>query len=185
MWNKYQIKELVAQAANSYNTCGATRIITIDGPAGAGKTTLAEELSKELGNCQAIHMDDLYQSWQQDLKIELTSRIAAWILTPLEYGLTGQYLKFNWQTKSYDQIVQVQPAEFLILEGVGAGHPEIAKKAALSVWIQGDPAALLDRLIKRDGQEFQDELVAWQRHEADYFASLPVKESAQVQIQAD
>lgn len=185
MFNKYQIKELAAQVSNSFKTCGTTRVITIDGPAGSGKSTLADELSAELTNCEVIHMDDLYQGWNQDLKVELASRIEAWILTPLEYGLAGQYLKYNWRTSKYDQIVQVQPSEYLILEGVGAGHPEIAKKAALSVWIQADPKLLLDRLIARDGQEFHDDLVAWQRHEADYFASLPVKESAQVQIPGD
>ena len=48
----------------------ARPIIAIDGPAGAGKTTLAHEIFLALSNSmsiQVIHMDDLYAGWDKAL----------------------------------------------------------------------------------------------------------------------
>ena len=43
-----------------------TKIIAIDGPGGAGKSSLAEQLSKELGNALILHTDD-FASWEKPL----------------------------------------------------------------------------------------------------------------------
>lgn len=50
-------------------------IIAIDGPAGAGKTTLAHEIFLALStsaSVQVIHMDDLYDGWDNALSGDLT-----------------------------------------------------------------------------------------------------------------
>ena len=41
-------------------------LLAIDGPAGAGKTTLAAQLEKEFsatGSVRVVHLDDLYSGW--------------------------------------------------------------------------------------------------------------------------
>jgi uridine kinase len=50
-------------------------IITIDGPAGSGKTTLAQKLVNDLSDAQVIHMDDLYEGWNDPLSAKLTARV--------------------------------------------------------------------------------------------------------------
>ena len=50
-------------------------VIAIDGPAGAGKTTLAHEIFLALSpkmTVNVIHMDDLYDGWENALTDDLT-----------------------------------------------------------------------------------------------------------------
>ena len=50
-------------------------IIAIDGPAGAGKTTLALDIKLALAqrySITEIHMDDLYDGWDNALTSQLT-----------------------------------------------------------------------------------------------------------------
>ena len=50
-------------------------IIAIDGPAGAGKTTLAHDIKLALAkrySITEIHMDDLYDGWENALTSQLT-----------------------------------------------------------------------------------------------------------------
>ena len=43
---------------------GRTRLVCVDGPAGSGKTTLADRLVTALGpGAAVVHMDDLYAGW--------------------------------------------------------------------------------------------------------------------------
>ena len=54
-------------------------LIAIDGPAGAGKTTLAAKFFDEFSTTKTvalIHMDDLYAGWENALDHRLTSRLA-------------------------------------------------------------------------------------------------------------
>jgi uridine kinase len=49
-------------------------VIAIDGPAGAGKTTLAQEIFRAFStksSVQVIHMDDLYDGWGNALSSDL------------------------------------------------------------------------------------------------------------------
>jgi uridine kinase len=58
-------------------------IIAIDGPAGAGKTTLAATLSLALAQdftITVMHMDDLYAGWDDALGTSLTESLT-WITT--------------------------------------------------------------------------------------------------------
>ena len=44
-------------------TLGEGRLLSVDGPAGSGKTTLAEAVSRGLDGSRVIHMDDLFPGW--------------------------------------------------------------------------------------------------------------------------
>lgn len=185
MFSHSELVKLSQKVKASENFCGTTRVITIDGPAGSGKTTLAQELAAELENCQIVHMDDLYDGWNQDLTNELPSRIIELILMPLSQGQSGKYLKYNWATEQFDVLVEVPVSKYLILEGVGSGHPLVSEQAALSIWIEADPEILLDRLVSRDGQLLKPELIKWQKHEAQYFAAKNIRLISQVHLRGD
>jgi uridine kinase len=53
-------------------------LLAIDGPAGAGKTTLAAKLEAEFSahsTVRTIHMDDLYEGWDGALGSALTQTL--------------------------------------------------------------------------------------------------------------
>lgn len=185
MFDRKLIKGLAEQIALTLPQCGSTRVVTIDGPAGSGKTTLGSALAEELGDCQLVHMDDLYEGWQQDLVNVLPERINSWILVPLSNGLPGQYLKYNWYSGKYDEIVAVPVTRYLILEGVGSGNTKLNSQTSFNIWVEANSANLLDRLVQRDGKEMLPRLTLWQRHEAEYFDLVPVRTSADVLIKGD
>ena len=64
--------ELFNEIRNRLATTEKTLLVSIDGPAGAGKTTLAKDLLDEFTNADVIHMDDLYRGWALTLGPNLT-----------------------------------------------------------------------------------------------------------------
>lgn len=170
---------------NCKNFTGSVRVIAIDGPAGSGKTTLADELCKLLPSYAIVHMDDLYDGWNQDLVTELPHRIETQILKPLSLGHKAHFQTYDWHQDLFTNDQAIDNPEFLILEGVGAANPKLKEYFALSIWVEAQPALLLDRLIARDGQQMRDQLVAWQVHEAEYFDKLDVRSSVNLVVRGD
>jgi len=60
----FELSKVKSAIENSDALCGETKIVTIDGPAGSGKTTLAHELSISMsdanGPMSVVHLDELY-----------------------------------------------------------------------------------------------------------------------------
>ncbi|MEI7838803.1 MAG: hypothetical protein WCI37_03395, partial [bacterium] len=70
-------------------------IIAIDGVAGSGKTTLALNLLKDLPSVEVVHMDDLYDGWEDPLSQKLKDRVLTQILEPFSNNLPVKYQCFN------------------------------------------------------------------------------------------
>src|SRR3546814_20216068 len=69
---------------------GGGRLLCIDGPAGSGKTTLAEGISDAFpGSSLVIHMDDLYLGWS-GLDATLGPRVAEQIAERSEERRVGK-----------------------------------------------------------------------------------------------
>lgn len=185
MFDDSLIDQLVSKVIAAGKFCGRTKVITIDGPAGSGKTTLAAKLSSALSDCPVVHMDDLYSGWNQDLHVELAHRITTEILTPISKEKPAIYKKYDWADEKFKLNEKVDVSDYLILEGVGAGHPEINNRAVLNIWIEANAKTLLDRLVRRDGEHLREQLVKWQTHEARYFEQLSVKDRADVVLSGD
>ncbi|MEI6405726.1 MAG: AAA family ATPase [Actinomycetes bacterium] len=179
------IDSLVSSIVSRPARNGYVRVITIDGPAGSGKTTLASALSTALNNCQVIHMDDLYSGWAQDLEHELTHRIIREILTPIASGETGSYARFDWYTNTFAETHDVPASDFLILEGVGSSHSNIRDRATISLWVEASSELLIERVVARDGEQVRDELIGWQKRESEFFAHHQVKENSEFLIRGD
>ena len=146
-------------------------IIAIDGPAGAGKTTLANNLALALSTSlgvNVIHMDDLYNGWENALGEELSRTLL---------HLTGAHLaakplnfsKFNWAASEFDESITVPAADLLILEGVGSGQNAIRENLTALLWIDIDYNQGLARVLERDGQSLENQMQKWLLQQEQHF----------------
>ena len=99
------------------------QIILIDGPAGAGKTTFAFDLQKELG-CQIVHLDSIYDGWDNALSHSLRDKLIS-IVSNFLKGKRNEIEIYNWQESKIDSKLVIEPGKHLIIEGVGAGQSVI------------------------------------------------------------
>lgn len=183
----FELSAISAAIEKSDACCGATKIVTIDGPAGSGKTTLANELASELrdanGVMSIIHMDELYEGWTDALDQKLFDRIEAWILTPIRNGLAPKFLRYDWYQGKYADWSELPLTPIVIIEGVGSGHSELRKYVSRAIWVEADDHLLLDRVVQRDGEFVRDEMLIWKARERSYFDLHDVKRAAHIHLQ--
>lgn len=182
----FDLSKIQGAIEASPELCGDTKIVTIDGPAGSGKTTLANELSIALsdssGAMSVIHLDELYEGWDGALDAKLFERISAWILTPIKNGINPKHLKYDWYQGKYTTWSEVPLTSVVIIEGVGSGHASMRQSVSQAIWVEAAEDLLLDRVIQRDGESIRDEMLIWKVREQNYFDSNDVKGSAHLQI---
>ena len=113
------------------------QIILIDGPAGSGKTTLSKELSEKL-NCQVVHLDDHYNGWDEALSNDLTQALLK-IVSNFSNGRPSEIPTFNWLKAKFEGSRVIEPANTLIIEGVGSGQSQIRPFASKLYWVETEP----------------------------------------------
>jgi len=134
-------------------------ILAIDGVAGSGKTTLASRLCGDLKSCQVVHMDDLYEGWNDPLSQRLTAKVIRELLEPFNKQIPIRYQKFDWILNRFDKFEDLKTSNILILEGVGSGQREFRKYLSKTIWVEYDPSQGFDRVIARDGEGIRGEMV--------------------------
>ena len=155
-------------------------VIAIDGPAGAGKTTLAHEIFLALSNTmsvQVIHMDDLYDGWDNALSKDL-SKILQYVVSQHEVKSPASIQRYNWESSSFGESEKLPVSDLLILEGVGCGDKELQDRFAALIWMEIDPEDGLKRVVNRDGLQVQDQMQKWLRTQAEYFLQHSMREKA-------
>ncbi len=176
------VPEIARRVQVARARCGATRLVCIDGPAGSGKTTLAEALAAALGGAPVVHMDDLYQGWAQELGEPLGRRVEAWLLLGWESGLPGVHPRYDWVLRRYAEWVSVPPAPVVILEGCASGSALIRSRACLVAWVEAPPGVRLHRGLQRDGTALEKQWRAWQAHEEAHFVADATHAAADVVV---
>jgi uridine kinase len=163
---------------------GERHILTIDGPAGAGKTTLAEELARKFVQegftVEVIHMDDLYNGWHDALGESLTQSLKN-IVDGYNSGRI-HYVKYNWQRGDFSGPISLNSPDILILEGVGSGQSAIRSHIFASLWIDIEALIALERVIARDGEAIRPYMEQWQLDQASHFQHEQTKGAADYQI---
>ncbi len=156
-------------------------LIAIDGRAGAGKTTLAAALFTELSlkhSVGVIHMDDLYEGWENALGLHLTRTLET-IVKAHQMNKTFEIKIFNWESMKFDSTQKIEPVEILILEGVGAGQKVVREAGATLHWLDIDPEVGVARVLKRDGNQIAQQMKQWQIDQELHFMSDKTRENAQ------
>ena len=87
--------------------------LLIDGPSGAGKTSLANQISAALG-IRVVHLDDFYPGWSG--LAEGAAMVARDVLDPVAPG----YWRWDWERDRRGEWVPLDPRADVIVEGVGA-----------------------------------------------------------------
>lgn len=173
------IGAIVAQAQSQPPRAGSTRIVLIDGPAGSGKTTLANRLAQEL-NAQVLHGDDIYEGWS-GLET-MWPILGPQILEPLSRGENAQFRRWDWVRHERGDTVHVAAADAVVIEGVGVAQRRAREYASLVVFVEAPWELRLARGIERDGEDMRSHWVEWQRMEQAFLAAEGTREAADVII---
>jgi uridine kinase len=155
-------------------------VIAIDGPAGAGKTTLAHEIFLALStkmSVQVIHMDDLYDGWDNALTKDL-SAILKYLVGQHEEKLPAKIQRYSWERFAFGESELLPVTDLLILEGVGSADSELEDHLAAVIWMEIDPEDGLKRVVNRDGLQVQEQMEKWLRTQAEYFLQHSTREKA-------
>jgi uridine kinase len=176
-----EIVEIINASNRRSHHC---RIVAIDGPAGAGKSTLASRIQKNLvnSNVAVIHMDDLYAGWENALTSTLTRTLENSIVAPVFEGKAFEYRKYDWLQNRFGEKIRIAVPELLILEGVGAGQKVIRKYLDQLIWIDIEPEIGLARVLLRDGDYLETEMRVWQMRESEHFKRDNTRDCATIRI---
>ena len=153
-------------------TCGRTKVVSVDGPAGSGKTTLAAALADALGalglDMAVLHMDDFYEGWA-GLQPDLEPRLVGQVFEPLSDERTARWQRYDWHAEAFDGWIDLPVVDVLVLEGCGSGARLYDPYRTTLVWIEADRATRIARGIERDGEQVLPLWLSWMDREEAHF----------------
>src|SRR4051794_5464727 len=88
---------VVSRVLEAEPRCGEVVVVAIDGPSGAGKTTLARGVELALadaGPVAVVHLDHLYPGW--DGLAQAPALLTTQVLEPLAQGQRAAYRLWSW-----------------------------------------------------------------------------------------
>lgn len=139
-------------------------VVTIGGASGSGKTTLIEQLKSCFEQLAVISTDNYYIG-KSRMESELPPAISgnfdhpsavdierlADQLEQLKAGQTIDQPQYSMQIgEPTGRYTKIAPARLILIEGIVANQPAIARQADLTATTQVDPGIRLARRIQRD-----------------------------------
>lgn len=137
-------------------------LLGIDGPGGVGKTTLAEELKRNLKDLQIVHMDDFDVPRAQKMS-NLSSnrpvgpdtqwyRVIQEVILPLRAGEIARFVPYNRSRDAYSGEAMIKPCGIVVIEGVFAIRRELFSHFDFSIWVECSFKTRVKRALDRDGE---------------------------------
>lgn len=161
-------------------TLGGGRLICVDGPAGSGKTTLAERIAVLSPGAVVVHTDDLLDGWDG---LPGLPALLDGLLAPLARGEDSAYRRYDWVADRYAGPVQVPRTPLLVLEGVGSGSRVTAPWRTLLVWVTAPTPLRLARGLARDGAAAEAHWRRWMVAEQEHFAREGTEQQADLRVE--
>ncbi len=157
------------------------KFVAIDGPGGAGKSSLARHLAAELGGVPILQTDD-FASWENpvDWWPEMLERA----LKPLAAGQPAHFTPSDWGGGG-KEAVTIEPAEFIIVEGVSASRKEFRRFLTYAIWVDAPAELRLKRGLERGGKNTRAQWEKWMAEEDDFFGREELREKADLVLRGD
>lgn len=177
------VAAVVVRALAAQPRCGEVVVVAIDGPSGAGKTTLArgvEAALAEAGTVAVLHMDHLYPGW--DGLGQAPGLLTRQVLEPLSRGEPAAYREWSWVRERWAGAREVLPCRFLVVEGCGASVGPAREYAALTVFVDADLPLRQRRGIARDGETYRPHWQRWADQEDALFEADGTRRHADLVI---
>ena len=160
-------------------SCGRTRLVAVDGHAGAGKSTFAGLLSAALGGAPVLPLDALATHREP---FEWTDRIRDQVLLPLSRGEPARYAPYDWSARTFGAPLTLPAAPVVLVEGVGAGRAALRPWLACLLWMDLDREESWRRGRRRDGPALAAFWDDWTAAERRHFAADPSRPHAQLLV---
>lgn len=159
---------------------GTVRVVAVDGPSGAGKTTYAALLAVALGPPEApapvVHLDDIYPGW--DGLEAAVPRLVEGVLAPLSRGEPARLRRHDWVLDREGDWYDVPVAPVVVVEGCAAGARACAPYLSALVWLEAPTGVRRDRGLRRDGEAYRPHWERWARQESRHFAREGTRDRA-------
>lgn len=170
---------VLALLADRPPTLGDGHLVCIDGPAGSGKTTLAEEIAARRPDAVVVHTDELLCGWHGLPQLAGT---VAELVRPLASGRPGRWRRWDWYASRWAEWHTVAPGPLLVLEGVGSWSPAIAPWVTVLAWVEAPADLRRRRGLARDGDVFAPYWDQWAEDEGRLFARTRARDHADLVV---
>ena len=167
-------------------------LVAIDGRCGAGKTTLAEELRREL-DCPVVHADHFFLRPEQRTPERLAEaggnldreRLLSEVLIPLSEGRDAAYRPYRCAAATLGDPIPVPVAPVVLVEGSYSCHPDLSGYYDLRIFLTVSPEEQLRRISSREG-EAAAELFKnrWIPLEETYFSVCQIPQNADLVLKS-
>ena len=125
---------------------GGPLLIAVDGLGGAGKSTLAAQLSAALPGSSIVEVDDFYRPMTAEDRADLGpregyERYFDWMrlldeaIEPLRKQLRARFRRYDWEMNSLGEWCEVAPSDLVIVEGVYSTRPELRPLFGVTVYV--------------------------------------------------
>ena len=144
---------------------GVCLLVAIDGPGGAGKSTLAQLLKEQLKTLgwivAVVKHDDFYlpSHQRENQQAKVIGRDFDWerlrdqVLTPIREGRSAHYQRYDWETDVLAEWRTISASDVVLVEGVYTMRRELTHLYDLKIWVECPRATRLARGIARDGEK--------------------------------
>lgn len=171
------------------NNLTSPAVISIDGPCGGGKTTLASKVEKELGY-NILHMDDFYlpfdkrnKNWMNIIAGHMDfDRLIENVLKPYVEKRKTNYISYDCHSDKYLQEIPIDLDKILVIEGSYTSHLILDKYVDVKIFVDIDKDEQKKRLTKRNPDVVDKFLTMWVPFENRYFEELKIKDGSDLVV---
>ena len=174
---------------------GIYLLVAIDGPGGAGKSTLAQLLKEQLKTlgwvAAVVKHDDFYRPSNQRENQQAGmigndfdwERLRDQVLIPVREGRSAYYQRYDWEADVLTEWHIIPTSDVVLVEGIYTMRCELTDLYDLKIWVECPRSIRLARGVARDGEAAraiweQD----WMPKEDDYIKTHLPHERADLSI---